>query len=103
MRRDLIEKNSSDFPYKSIEWCLEKEKVKFDELRFDCNSVGSILNIKNASGRWSESLKIGEEYLVNIPTNLMKLSHTNNNDHFEMKWGKTRVVFLNHHECHVAF
>ena len=58
---------------------------------------------KNASGRWSESLRWRGEYLVNIPTNLMKLSHTNNNDHFEMKWGKTRVVFLNHHECHVAF
>ena len=96
-------KNSSDFPYKSIEWCLEKEKVKFDELDLIAIPWNPILNIKNASGRWSESLRWRGEYLVNIPTNLMKLSHTNNNDHFEMKWGKTRVVFLNHHECHVAF
>ena len=50
-------KNSSDFPYKSIEWCLEKEKVKFDELDLIAIPWNPILNIKNALEKIGKMLK----------------------------------------------
>ncbi len=96
-------KNSSDFPSNSIKWCLDEEKINFEDLDLISIPWNPLLNLQHASGRWSESLRWRGEYLVNVPTNLMKFSNFKFNDTFEMKWGSNKVLFMNHHECHAAF
>ena len=40
---------------------------------------------------------------TSIPSYIMKAMNTNSPDDFQISWGKTKIIFLNHHECHAAF
>ena len=96
-------KNSADFPSNAIKWCLDKEKISFEDIDLVSIPWNPLVNLQHASGRWAESMRWRGEYLVNIPLNLMKFSKFNFNDTLEMKWGNNKVLFMNHHECHAAF
>ena len=67
-------KNSTDFPSNAIKWCLDKEKISFEEIDLVSIPWNPLVNLQHASGRWAESMRWRGEYLVNIPLNLMKFS-----------------------------
>lgn len=96
-------KMSTDFPTRSINWCLKKNKIKFKDLDYIVVPWNPHKNINNASMRWVNEIRWRGEMLSNVPVNLMRLMNEETNEKMSISWGKNKLVFLDHHLCHAAF
>ncbi len=96
-------KNSTAFPEKSVKWCLQKARLKWDDIDMIVVPWNPSINIKNASRRWIQDIRWRGEMLTNIPANIMNMMNKDSPDEFEMRWSNNILKFLNHHECHAAF
>ena len=96
-------KMSTDFPVKSINWCLKKGRIKFENLDYIVVPWNPHKNINNVSRRWVNELRWRGEMLTNVPGNLMRLMNEETNEKISLSWGKNKLVFLDHHLCHAAF
>ena len=59
-------------------------------------------NINSASNRWINEMRWRGEMLSNIPIHIMKILDQKPAEKISIKIGKTKIVYLNHHECHAA-
>ena len=66
-------KMSTAFPIKSINWCLEKCKIKLSNIDLIDIPWNPSHNINTASSRWINDLRWRGEMLTNIPIHLMKI------------------------------
>ena len=94
---------STDFPSKSIEWCLNYSGLKWSDIDIIAIPGNPGINIKNSSDRWLKTIRWRGELLSNIPSQIMKMQKNDDISPMEIKWNDNRVIFLNHHECHAAY
>ena len=96
------QKMSTAFPTKSIEWCLKKFDLALNDIDLIAIPWNPAININNASSRWTNDLRWRGEMLSNIPINIMKILGEEPSNHMEISFGKQKIIYLNHHECHAA-
>ncbi len=96
-------KMSTDFPSKSIEWCLKYSNLKWSDIDIIAVPWNPGINIKNSSDRWLKTIRWRGELLSNIPSQIMKMQKDEIISPMEIKWNNNRVIFFNHHECHAAY
>ena len=97
------EKNSTAFPLRSIDWCLKKNNLDWSDLDLIVVPWNPAKHLNDASSRWIENLRWRGEMPTSIPSHIMRAMNRNSPDDFQISWGKTKILFLNHHECHAAF
>ena len=95
-------KMSTAFPFKAIEWCLNKNNLSLNDIDLIAVPWNPAININDASMRWSNELRWRGEMLSNIPVNLMRILNKSPAKDMTLSFDKHRVVYLNHHECHAA-
>lgn len=95
-------KMSTSFPLKSMEWCLKKAKLKLEDIDLIVIPWNPAHNIKDASSRWVNEMRWRGEMLTNIPVNILKKLSGKAPENMEIKFNNTRILYLNHHECHAA-
>ena len=95
-------KMSKAFPINSITWCLKKGNLKLSEIDLITIPWNPSHNINSASGRWINEMRWRGEMLSNIPIHIMKILNEEPAEKITMDIGKTKIVYLNHHECHAA-
>ena len=93
---------STDFPILSANWCLKKNGIKWKDLDLIVVPWNPSYNINSASSRWDNNIRWRGELLSNIPTNIMKAIRNKPSDSMQVSFGKTKILYLNHHECHAA-
>lgn len=96
------EKMSTKFPIQSARWCLSSQEIKWNDLDLIVVPWNPMININHASGRWVNEMRWRGEMLTNVAVHLMRAIDEEPANEMEMRWGKTRVLYLNHHECHAA-
>jgi len=96
------QKMSTKFPILSAEWCLAEHNIDWKDLDLIVVPWNPMLNINNASGRWVNEMRWRGEMLTNVAVQLMRAMDDEPANEMELRWGDTRVLFLNHHECHAA-
>lgn len=96
-------KMSTDFPIKSIEWCLKYAKLKWNDIDIIAVPWNPGINIKNSSDRWLKTIRWRGELLSNIPSQIMKMQKSEEISPMEIRWNNNKVIFFNHHECHAAY
>tara|TARA_Y100000741_G_scaffold364471_1_gene355597 strand:+ start:4533 stop:6227 length:1695 start_codon:yes stop_codon:yes gene_type:complete len=96
-------KMSTDFPINSIKWCMKKNKISFRDIDLIVVPWNPQKNINNASLRWVNELRWRGEMLTNVPTNLMRIIDEDASSNISLNWGKNKLLFFDHHECHAAF
>jgi len=96
-------KMSTDFPTKSIEWCLKYAKLKWSDIDVIAVPWNPGINIKNSSDRWLKTIRWRGELLSNIPSQIMKMQKDEDISPMEISWNNNKVIFFNHHECHAAY
>lgn len=96
-------KMSTEFPVRSIEWCLKYSKLRWEDIDAIAIPWNPGLNIKNSSGRWINNMRWRGELLSNIPAHIMKMQGNEISTPIKISWNKNNLVFLNHHECHASF
>lgn len=95
-------KMSTAFPINSINWCLKHAKLKFSDIDLITVPWNPSHNINSASSRWINEMRWRGEMLSNIPIHIMKILDQKPAEKISMEIGKTKIVYLNHHECHAA-
>ncbi len=95
-------KMSTAFPFKAIEWCLNKNNLTLNDIDLIAVPWNPAININDASMRWSNELRWRGEMLSNIPVNLMRILNKSPAKEMTLSFDKHKVVYLNHHECHAA-
>ncbi len=95
-------KMSTAFPFKSIDWCLNKKNLKLKDIDLITIPWNPAININSASSRWTNDLRWRGEMLSNIPINLMKILDTKPSKEMMISFNDLKVSYLNHHECHAA-
>ncbi len=93
---------STDFPILSAEWCLKEAGIKWKDLDVIVVPWNPSHNINSSSSRWDNNIRWRGELLSNIPTNIMKALKNKPADSMEVRFGNTKILYLNHHECHAA-
>ena len=96
------EKMSTKFPIQSAEWCLSKGNVKWEELDLIAVPWNPMRNINNVSGRWVNEMYWRGQMLSHVPGQIMRAMNGPVADKMEINFGKTKIVYYNHHECHAA-
>lgn len=96
-------KMSTDFPTKTIEWCLKKNNLKFKDIDLITVPWNPQKNINHVSKRWIDQLRWRGEMLTNVPGNLMRIINEDSSDYLNISWGKNKLKFIDHHLCHAAF
>ena len=96
------EKMSTKFPIQSAQWCLKSQNIQWDDLDLIVVPWNPVININNASGRWVNEMRWRGEMITNVVVHLMRAIDEEPANEMEMRWGNTRVLYLNHHECHAA-
>ena len=96
------EKMSTKFPIQSAQWCLEKGNTNWDDLDIIAIPWNPMRNINNVSGRWVNEMYWRGQMLSHIPGQVMRAIDGPVADEMEVKFGKTRIIYYNHHECHAA-
>ncbi len=96
-------KNSTVFPIKSIEWSLKKNNLVWNDLDLIVVPWNPAKHLNDASSRWIENLRWRGEMPTSIPSHIMTAMNTDSPNNFQISWNKTKIKFLNHHECHAAF
>jgi len=93
---------STNFPIMSAQWCLKKNRIKWNDLDLIVVPWNPAHNINSTSSRWDNNIRWRGELLSNIPSNIMKAIKEKPADTMEVKFGKTKILYLNHHDCHAA-
>ena len=96
------EKMSTKFPIQSAEWCLKQGNLSWDDLDIIVVPWNPMRNINNVSGRWVNEMYWRGQLLSHIPGQIMRAINGPIADQMEIKFGKTKIVYFNHHECHAA-
>ena len=95
-------KMSTSFPLKSMKWCLDMAKLKLEDIDLIAIPWNPAHNINTASNRWINDMRWRGEMLTNIPIHIMKNLEGPAPKEIEMNFGKTKIVYFNHHDCHAA-
>lgn len=95
-------KMSTSFPEKSIAWCLKNAKKKLSDVDLIVIPWNPAININDASKRWISELRWRGEFLSHIPTHILRLLNQDPPNKTEINLGSTKIVYMNHHECHAA-
>ena len=96
-------KMSTNFPTKTIEWCMKKNNLKFKDIDLITVPWNPQKNINHVSKRWIDQLRWRGEMLTNVPGNLMRIINEDSSDHLNISWGKNKLKFIDHHLCHASF
>ncbi len=96
------QKWSTDFPINSANWCLKNSKLTWNDLDLIAIPWNPGLNISSASSRWDSNISWRGEMLSNIPSNILKATKNYNPGIMSLSFDKTKIVYLNHHDCHAA-
>ena len=96
------QKMSTNFPNLSAAWCLESQEVKWEELDMIVVPWNPMRNVNHASRRWVSEMNWRGQLLSHIPIQVMRAMNGPFENEMEIRWGKTRIVYMNHHECHAA-
>tara|TARA_X000000950_G_C13909288_1_gene658299 strand:- start:601 stop:2301 length:1701 start_codon:yes stop_codon:yes gene_type:complete len=93
---------TTDFPINSANWCLKNSKLSWSDLDLIAIPWNPGLNISSASSRWDSNISWRGEMLSNIPSNILKATKNYNPSVMNLSFDKTKIVYLNHHDCHAA-
>ena len=93
---------TTDFPINSANWCLKNSKLSWSDLDLIAIPWNPGLNISSASSRWDSNISWRGEMLSNIPSNILKATKNLNPGVMNLSFDKTKIVYLNHHDCHAA-
>ena len=93
---------TTDFPINSANWCLKNSNLSWKDLDLIAIPWNPGLNISSASSRWDNNISWRGEMLSNIPSNILKATKNYNPGAMNLSFDKTKIVYLNHHDCHAA-
>ena len=93
---------TTDFPLNSANWCLKNSKLSWDDLDLIAIPWNPGLNISSSSSRWDSNISWRGEMLSNIPSNILKATKNFYPGNINLSFDKTKIVYLNHHDCHAA-
>lgn len=96
------QKMSTAFPNKSAAWCLKSQGLKWEDLDMIVVPWNPMRNVNHASRRWVNEMNWRGQLLSHVPIQIMRAIDGPFENEMEIKWGKTRIVYMNHHECHAA-
>jgi carbamoyltransferase len=96
------QKMSTKFPINSSNWCLEKGGICWDDLDLIVIPWNPMKNINNVSSRWVSDIYWRGQMLSHIPGQVMRAINGPEYNEMEVKFGNTRIIYLDHHECHAA-
>ena len=96
------QKMSTDFPVKSINWCLNYANISINDIDLIAIPWNPAININDTSNRWISNLKWRGEFLSHVPSHILKLINGKAPDQTELYFGKQRLIYFNHHDCHAA-
>lgn len=96
------EKMSTRFPIQSATWCLQSAGISWEDLDLIAVPWNPARNIHSASGRWVKEIQWRGELLSHIPVWLMRAMEQPPAQTMELRFGSTRIIYLNHHDCHAA-
>lgn len=96
------EKMSTKFPVQSANWCLKSQGLGWDDLDMIVVPWNPMRNVNQASKRWVNEMTWRGEMLSHVPTQIMRAVNGPVAQEMEVRFGKQRIVYLNHHECHAA-
>ena len=96
------QKMSTAFPNKSAEWCLKSQGLKWEDLDMIVVPWNPMRNVNHASRRWVSEMNWRGQLLSHVPIQVMRAIDGPMENELEIRWGKTRIVYMNHHECHAA-
>ncbi len=96
------EKMSTKFPVLSANWCLKSQKLGWGDIDLIAVPWNPMRNVNSASKRWVSEMSWRGEMLSHVPVQLMRAINGPVEREMEIRFGKTRIVYLNHHECHAA-
>ena len=102
-------KLSTAFPIQSANWCLKSQNIQWEDLNYIVIPWNPAHHMFSASLRWVSSMRWRGEMLSHIPTWIFRAINENSKknqtkapDDITVQFGKTKLVFLNHHLCHAA-
>lgn len=103
------EKLSTAFPILSANWCLKSQNLKWEDLDYIVIPWNPLHHINTASLRWVSSMRWRGEMLSHIPTWISrslndesKLKNKKVPEEMSVQFGKTKLIYLNHHLSHAA-
>lgn len=96
------QKMSTAFPSKSADWCLKSQGLKWEDLDMIVVPWNPMRNVNYASKRWVAEMNWRGQLLSHVPIQLMRAMNGPMQNEMEIRWGKTRLIYMNHHECHAA-
>jgi carbamoyltransferase len=96
------QKMSTSFPNMSAAWCLKSQGLKWDDLDMIVVPWNPMRNVNHASRRWVSEMNWRGQLLSHVPIQVMRAIDGPMQNEMEIRWGKTRIVYMNHHECHAA-
>ena len=101
------EKRTRTFPNKAIKFCLEKAKIKFEEIDIIAVSWNPLINLEYFDKRYSENLTYLPSILHSTLNHVMKDIKKVNQDFFiqELKLQNGKIIkiyFVNHHLSHAC-
>tara|TARA_Y100000590_G_C15728303_1_gene1016065 strand:+ start:1488 stop:3197 length:1710 start_codon:yes stop_codon:yes gene_type:complete len=93
---------STEFPNQSANWCLEKNNLQWKDLDMIVVPWNPALNINSTSNRWDNHLFWRGQMLSHVPSRILKSLNSTAPESMEIKFSKTKIIYLNHHDCHAA-
>ena len=93
---------TTQFPIYSANWCLKQANLEWKDIDRIVVPWNPSLNINSASGRWDGNISWRGEMLSNVPSNVMKALNSKPSNQMTVSFDKTKIVYLNHHDCHAA-
>ena len=93
---------STKFPIKSINWCLESNGLTLEDIDYITVPWNPAHNINSTSSRWDSNIYWRGQFLSHIPSNLMKIISKGPENSMTTTFGKNKIIYLNHHDCHAA-
>jgi len=93
---------TTQFPIQSANWCLKQAKLQWKDIDRIVVPWNPSLNINSASSRWDGNISWRGEMLSHIPSNVMKALNTKPSKKMIISFDKTKIIYLNHHDCHAA-
>ena len=93
---------STDFPVRSINWCLNYTNISINDIDLIAIPWNPAININDTSNRWISNLKWRGEFLSHVPSHILRLINGKAPDQTELYFGKQRLIYFNHHDCHAA-
>ena len=93
---------STKFPLRSIKWCLDSNNLQLENVDDLVVPWNPAHNINSTSSRWDNNIFWRGQFLSHIPSNLMKIIAKGPESYMTTQFGKTKIYYLNHHDCHAA-